>query len=216
MLGIFSLTEFPNAPISDTSRSPRASPETSQSRSGMRRPACMARNRAPGRRPSNTAHPPLRADRANAARRSQRTPPRQATSEGIAQAGSGPKNRRGGAPRGERPPARGLRKLICAGTRAGLREWLRPQQRVPLHPSACRRSASLTLREGRLAKLGGGSPRENGDACACSRIPAIGARPSEGRRPGYRDIGAVIPRSRFASPGLREAAPWASKTLEPP
>ena len=108
----------------------------------MRRPACTARNRAPGRRPSDTALPPLRADRANAPAKP-RTPPSCATSEGIAQAGSGPINRRGGAPRGERPPAHELRKRVCAGTRGPT--LLARSKRVPMHPSACRRSASLVL-----------------------------------------------------------------------
>ncbi len=79
------------APISPASRSPRASPETSQSRSGMRRPACAARNRAPGRRPET------RPD----GERTLTT----AMSNGFTARGPEPKNRRGGAPRGERPPA---------------------------------------------------------------------------------------------------------------
>ena len=71
-----------------------------------------------------------------------RTPPVRATSKGLAQAGSGPINRRGGAPRGERPPARGLRKLIRAGTRAACVRGP-PTNGCRMHPSACRRSASL-------------------------------------------------------------------------
>ena len=145
------------APIFVPSRSPRASPETSQSRSGMRRPACTARNRAPGRRPGNTAHPPLRADRANASmRRSKGTAHVQRPKN--RQAGSGPKNRRGGAPRGERPPAARIAK---ADPRGDARAYVTgPLKRVPPHPSACRRSASLIDVRETKANLGGFASRE--------------------------------------------------------
>ena len=81
--------------------------------------------------------------------------------------GQGPKaeNRRSGAPRGERPRMRRLRKLVCVG-RKGARDsaFTRvfvalcapcgptslARRRVPLHPSACRRSASLVLCEGTI------------------------------------------------------------------
>ena len=51
------------------SRSPRASPETSQSRNGMRRPARVVRNHVPGRL-RNPSPPPLRADAISALRAS--------------------------------------------------------------------------------------------------------------------------------------------------
>jgi hypothetical protein len=72
----------------------------------------LARNQTPGRRPGNTVLPPLRAGPANAAGQAEGhrscAPP-----QGPAQAGSEPKNRRGGAPRGGRP-----RRADCA---SGLR-----------------------------------------------------------------------------------------------
>ena len=86
---------------------------------GMRRPASLfmqtdAREAPERYRPSATT-----SGSCECTRRSQRTPPRQATSEGVALAGSGPKNRRGGAPRGERPPAHGLRNATpCGDARA--------------------------------------------------------------------------------------------------
>jgi hypothetical protein len=56
---------------------------------------------------------------------------------------------------GESLPARG---------RVRTTRVVRAQPRVPPHPGACRRSASL-VREGHLAKLGGDMPRENDDVC---------------------------------------------------
>ena len=57
----------------------------------MRRPACTARNRAPGRRLSDTAHPPLRADRANAPAEAKGHPPRQANVRRLRPGGLGAK-----------------------------------------------------------------------------------------------------------------------------
>jgi len=54
-------------------------------------------------------------------------------------AGPEPINRRGGAPRGERPASWDVRRLASACGRTSF-----ARRRVPLHPSACRRSASLT------------------------------------------------------------------------
>jgi len=70
-------------------------------------------------------------------------------------------NRRGGAPRGERPASWDVRCLASACGRTSL-----ARRRVPLHPSACRRSAPLIHDEGKLANLGGNMPREKEDACA--------------------------------------------------
>ena len=69
-----------------------------------------------------------------------------ATPNGIAKAGPGPINRRGGAPRGERPPAAQIAKADLRGdARASdlaLRAYVTGPRRVPRkHPSACRRSA---------------------------------------------------------------------------
>ena len=84
--------------------------------------------------------------------------------------GTGAKNRRGGAPRGERPrwtqgacvKARYARlHALCACGPTSL-----ARRRVPLHPSACRRSAPLIGDEGKHANLGGRMPRENDEACA--------------------------------------------------
>ena len=77
------------------------------------------------------------------------------------------------------------------------------RRRVPLHPSACRRSAPLIRDEGPLANLGGDMPREQDDARALSiRHPeARGRRPSlEGRRPvSRRQLGPCILRGpRYA------------------
>jgi hypothetical protein len=58
-----------------------------------------------------------------------------------------PINRRGGAPRGERPPAHGLRNANpCGDARTCVIGPL--LQRVPMHPCAFRRSASLISYEG--------------------------------------------------------------------
>jgi len=75
--------------------------EASHGQGGMRRPArCLARNsrEAPGK----TALPPLRAERANAPMRDPRAP-LMCNARRFRQGGSGANNRRGGAPRGERP-----------------------------------------------------------------------------------------------------------------
>ena len=118
----------PTAPMSPASRSPRASPETSQSRSGMRRPARAARNRAPGgarqNRPSATTSGTREC--ANARPRA----PLMCNARTVRQGGSGAKNRRGGAPRGERrrcdarrPATARLRASSSRYAPAGLRHW---------------------------------------------------------------------------------------------
>ena len=123
-----------------SSRSPRASPETSQSRSGMRRPAGVARNHAPGRRP---ATPPSATTSGRGMRQRDRRAPPAVQRPTVSPGGPGAKNRRGGAPRGERPAGRsGLRSGSRASSRAmRLRAYVTGPRRVPLHPSACRRSA---------------------------------------------------------------------------
>jgi hypothetical protein len=85
-----------------------------------------------------------------------------ATPNGIAKAGLGPKNRRGGAPRGERPPARGLRKRSARG-RAG-RHWSAHIKGASHAPGACRRSAPSRCVSGRWQSSGDDMPRENDDA----------------------------------------------------
>jgi hypothetical protein len=153
------------------SRSPRASPETSQSRSGMRRPAGMARNQTPGRRPGNTALPPLRAERANAPMSDQGARSC-APSRGMAKAGSEPKNRRGGAPKGGHP-----RRADCVSGLRGMQgRAISPCGPTSLAREGCLASTRAPVgaplprsREGTLASLGGYPPRENDDACSIYR-----------------------------------------------
>jgi hypothetical protein len=71
------------------------------------------------------------------------------------QGGSGANNRRGGAPRGERPTSLDARRLASACGPASL-----ARRRVPLHPSACRRSASLTFGEGNIQTSEDNTSRE--------------------------------------------------------
>jgi hypothetical protein len=87
------------------------------------------------------------------------------TSEGFALAGSGPKNRRGGAPRGERPPAAQTVKASLRGDACGPREWSAhiTGAAAPERLSALR--FPLFVR-GKDANLGGDMPRENDDACS--------------------------------------------------
>ena len=86
----------------------------------MRRPAGMARNRAPGRRPGDTAHPPLRAGPANAPVQDmdtaalgtvRRDEPRRARGQKTAAV----ERREASVPR-----RADVRELICAGTRAAI------------------------------------------------------------------------------------------------
>jgi len=99
--GRFLLFVFRAMPICSSSRSPRASPETSQSRSGMRRPAHVARNHVPGRRP---AKPPFRHYERNARMRQCETEEHRPAVQRstVSPRWPGANNRRGGAPRGER------------------------------------------------------------------------------------------------------------------
>ena len=100
-------------------------------------------------------------------------------------------NRRGGAPRGEHPRW-GARRLASACGRTSL-----ARRRVPLHPSACRRSAPLICDEGQYANLGGQMPRENDDACAevvarvepLARLRASSTRYGETRKRPVEPIG---------------------------
>jgi hypothetical protein len=116
----------------------------------------LARNHAPGRRP---ATPSFRHYERNVRTHQCHVEGHRscATPGDVAKAGSEPKNRRGGAPRGEHP-----RRADCVSgsARDARRPWKRvyarlrramgacepallARRRVPLHPSACRRSASL-------------------------------------------------------------------------
>jgi len=87
-----------------------------------------------------------------------------ATPDDLAKAGSGPKNRRGGAPRGERPPdARtawaGLRGDARASVRKRVHARLRhampcgpaslAREGVAIHPKRLSALCSLALREGK-------------------------------------------------------------------
>jgi hypothetical protein len=87
-----------------------------------------------------------------------------ATPRGFAKAGSAPINRRGGAPRGERPPAAQTVKANLRGDARGPASKVRSKKRVPLHPSACRRSAPSLCVSGKRPSLGGVLPREKDDA----------------------------------------------------
>ncbi len=86
---------------------------------------------------------------------------------GLAKAGPEPTNRRGGAPRGERPRMRA--RSCLEGTQGGSLTACGPtslaRRRVPLHPSACRRSASLVGDEGNRQTSEGLMPRENDEVC---------------------------------------------------
>ena len=60
------------------------------------------------------------------------------------------------------------------------------RRRVPLHPSACRRSASLFRAEGNIQTSEEDVPREKGDLCADLRCPSVMRRAQ--RRPNSRSI----------------------------
>ena len=115
----------------------------------------------PREAPGDTALPPLRAERANALREAQERRP--AVLESFAESGRMPINRRRGAPRGERPRMRRLRKLVCEGARgvsrkarsrasstryapAGLRHW--PAKGASQAPGRLSALHSLTLVRG--------------------------------------------------------------------
>ena len=136
----------------------------------MRRPACL-QMQASSREAPETRPPPLRADAISAFTRvfdalwsSQTVKP-----SCFIPRGTGPTNRRGGAPRGEHPRKRRRRKLVCVGCKASA-DACGPaslaRRRVPLHPSACRRSAPLSCERGHQQSSEGFMPRENGGACA--------------------------------------------------
>ena len=155
----------------------------------MRRPASLSMQTDAREAPGNTALPPLRAGRvvrqceAEGRRR-------RATSKALPGRARRPINRRGGAPRGERPPARGRRKP--PGTRraiapAGLRHW-------PAYGCRCTRAPVGAPPPhfwwGDLASLGGLMPREKDDACAdfrprvrAKRSPRAAPQTGESRTP---------------------------------
>jgi hypothetical protein len=127
-----------------SSRLPRASPETSLRRSGMRRPARAARNRVPGGARQNRPSTTTSGTRECANARPKGTAPL-CNARRFRQGGSGANNRRGGAPRGERPDRKGReapRKRLRACVTGPLNGCLASTQ------STFRRSASLTLCEG--------------------------------------------------------------------
>ena len=96
----------------------------------------LARNHTPGRRPGNTALPPLRAGRANAPMRTDGHRSC-ATPNGFAKAGSGPIN--AGVERREAsvPRMRGLRELVREGTR-GARERVHARLQRTMAPAGLR------------------------------------------------------------------------------
>jgi hypothetical protein len=114
-----------------------------QGRTGCGVPRVCLASRHSGGSPGN---PPFRHYERNARMRQCETEGHRscATPDGFAKAGSEPINRRGGAPRGERPrradceswSVRDARRLASACGPTSL-----ARVRVPLHPSACRRSA---------------------------------------------------------------------------
>jgi hypothetical protein len=130
------------------SRSPRASPETCQSRSGMRRPAGWLVTTPPGgvrqHRPSATTSGTC--ERTNARLTGTAHVQRPTVSPRRAWA---PINRRGGAPRGERP-----RRADCV---SGLRGT---------QGAALKRLRAYVI----------GPPKGAGQACRCTRAP-VGAPP---------------------------------------
>ena len=145
------------------SRSPRASPETSQSRSGMRRLRTWLVTKSRGPRVTVRLHYERR-PKARRGRASEGKPRKQGsrmmpvhkrkTVRGT--------ERRGGAPRGGRPASWDVRRDASR-----LRAYVTgPLQRVPLHPSACRRSAPSPYVEGIWQTSEERMPRENDQACA--------------------------------------------------
>ena len=153
-IGRYSFTISPQHLHSLSSRSPRASPETSQSRSGMRRPARAARNRAPGgarqNRPSATTSGTREC--ANARPKGTAHVQRPTVRQGGSGANKPPRwsaERRASYVTGRKAPAG-----ACGPTSLARR-------RVPLHPSAFRRSASLTFGEGK--------PQTSEDQCLARR-----------------------------------------------
>jgi hypothetical protein len=132
-------------------------------------------------------------------------------------AGSGPKNRRGGAPRGERPPDARTAQAGLRGdarrplTPAGLRHWLAKGCRCT--PSACRRSAPLVDHEGKLQTSEEPSPRENDDACvdAVARVePSARLRASSTRYGETRErpvVSADHPDFASLNPGYKPVDP---------
>jgi hypothetical protein len=113
--------------------------EASHGQDGMRRPArCLARN---SREAPETRPPPLRAD---ALWSLQTVKP-----DCFIPRGTGSHKPRGGAPRGERSRWNARRARCACGPTSLAR------RRVPLHPSACRRSAPLGFGRGKQASLGG-------------------------------------------------------------
>jgi hypothetical protein len=163
------LTVLLDAPMGGGSCSPRASPETSQNRSGMRRPAGWLVTTSPAggvrqHRPSATTSGTCECT--DAASRA----PLMCNARRRGQGGLGAnKSPRWSAER-RASPARGLRKRICAGcetpggvcgpaslAREGCLASTRAPVGAPLPSLVC---------EGKPANLGGQMPREKADACA--------------------------------------------------
>ena len=130
--------------------------------------------------------------------------------------------RRGGAPRGGRPASWDVR----ARARALRAYVIGPLQRVPLHPSACRRSAPSTLLRGDLANLGGQMPRENDDARVVCRVGHKGvdarlrrAMGASSRR-AHHDVATtskeVVGTLRFAHPTATTCYPGPFATIRRP
>jgi len=135
---------------------------------------------APREAPGKTALPPLRAERANAPMRDPRAP-LMCNARRFRQGGSGANNRRGGAPRGERP----------ASWDVGRPRWrLRAYViRPPTGAAAPERLSALRFprcREGRLANLGAAiASRERYSMSACPGRTAARSDAVQTRDPGF-------------------------------
>ncbi len=189
-----------SSPIVVTSRSSRASPETSQSRNGMRRPAGWLVTMSPGRRP---ATPPFRHYERNARMRyvklkstatlcNARWFHRSASKTRVnaLKGGPGAKNRRRGAPRGGHPRRadcvsgwRGMqgRAFSSCGPASLAREG------VAIHPERLSALRSLALSEGN---------------CKPRRAYASRERRRMGALSSFRDA------SLARGPGIHTPQPW--------
>jgi len=138
------------------SRSPRASPETSQGRSGTRRPAGWLVTKPPGG--IRQHHPSATTSGTRECANARLRTPLVASFSGLAKVGSEPTNRRSGAPRGGHSRRAGCVSGSARDARrdaSRLRAYVTGPRRVPrTHPSACRRSASL-FRGGNAGKARG-------------------------------------------------------------
>ena len=157
---------------------------------------------APREAPGKTALPPLRAERANAPMRDPRAP-LMCNARRFRQGGSGANNRRGGAPRGERP----------ASWDVGRPRWrLRAYViRPPTGAAAPERLSALRFPlswRGNMQTSEDHLPRENDDACSAkARLRAV---PTRTLRQSQSKTWARLPRfagASFAHPTLSFAAP---------